>query len=79
MNYFQLFTGSPIRSALSGRILEYELDGYLEELHRKWFESLGCMKDDILDPTSGGEDNTVTIAHVRGKRHIVIFIFIITL
>lgn len=53
---------------MSGKILEYELDGILEELQRKWFETLGCMKEDILDPTSGGEDNTVTIAHVGGKK-----------
>ena len=58
--------GSLLRGILSSKILAYELDGYLEELHRKWFESTGCLKDDILDPTSGGEDNTVTIAHVRG-------------
>ncbi|XP_033636956.1 glutamate receptor ionotropic, NMDA 3B-like isoform X2 [Asterias rubens] len=57
---------SPLRDTVSGKILEYELDGILEELQRKWFETLGCMKEDILDPTSGGEDNTVTIAHVGG-------------
>ena len=59
---------SPLRDTVSGKILEYELDGILEELQRKWFETLGCMKEDILDPTSGGEDNTVTIAHVGGKK-----------
>ena len=56
-----------MRDTITGKILEYELDGILEELQRKWFESTGCMKEDILDPTSGGEDNTVTIAHVGGK------------
>ncbi|XP_071954410.1 glutamate receptor ionotropic, NMDA 3A-like [Antedon mediterranea] len=58
--------GSTLKTPLSTILLQYEMDGRLEQLHRKWFDSIGCLKEDVLNPQTGGNDSSVTVKHVTG-------------
>ncbi|XP_077981410.1 glutamate receptor ionotropic, NMDA 3B-like [Glandiceps talaboti] len=57
--------GSPLKDALSIFILEYETDGYLEELQKKWFGTMTCYKESNIQTADIG-DHKVRLAHVAG-------------
>ncbi|XP_070564328.1 glutamate receptor ionotropic, NMDA 3A-like isoform X2 [Ptychodera flava] len=58
--------GSPLKETLSIFILEYETDGYLEELQQKWFGTMNCYKESNIKSSSGIGDHKVRLAHVAG-------------
>ncbi|XP_077864791.1 uncharacterized protein LOC102809516 [Saccoglossus kowalevskii] len=64
--------GSTMKEPLSLHILEYETDGYLEELQQKWFGTMICYKEGDLGSSDIG-DNKVRLAHVAGLFIMLLF------